>query len=377
MPSLEQVSYSYRFQMDLATDSFLGTDTVNSLRSPASANSLFSMRPTRGLIPRAGVIPISYTQDTLGPITRNIKDLAVALTVMTSIGYDPKDNATALIPASSIAVDYSSSVYSGTLQGLRIGVLSGFYNRTQSNETTPVNEVMDETVNILETAGAVLVHINQTIYNATAIGRLDVQQAEYREAMDAYLSDPSLEGEHPSTLQELYDSGDFVVLPSGYSYVKNSLRSSTSNSSYAVNHFAVRNLTLALKSTFTFNKLDAIIYPEQKNLVVKIGSPSQSGRNGILAALTGYPVITVPAGFSSPSETAPIGIPIGMEILGLPWQESKLINIAARLDDLTHVRRMPSYANGTVEVPAYLSVPIITPDQSTIPSAYPVGSLGS
>jgi Asp-tRNA(Asn)/Glu-tRNA(Gln) amidotransferase A subunit family amidase len=360
--------------MYLLTDT--GTDTVNSLRSPASANSLYSIRPTRGLISRAGVIPISYTQDTLGPIARTIKDAAVALTVMASIGYDARDNTTALIPASEVGKDYSSSIYGGNLKGLRVGVLQGFYNRTSSSETTPINVVMDETAAIMRSAGAILVPINETVYNATAIGRLDVQQAEFREAMDAYLGDPGLEGEHPASLQELYDSGDFVVLPSGYNYVNNSLRSSTSNSSYAINHFAIRNLTLTLRATFTRNKLDAIIYPEQKNLVVKVGSPSQSGRNGILAALTGYPVVTVPAGFSSPSETAPIGIPIGMEILGLPWQEDKLINIAARLDDLMHVRRMPSYANGTVEVPQYTEVPTIMPNRSTIPSAYPVGSLG-
>ncbi|RYG51365.1 MAG: amidase, partial [Chitinophagaceae bacterium] len=87
----------------------------------------------------------------------------------------------------------------------------------------------------------------------------------------------------------------------------------------------MRNLTLALLNTFSTNNVDAIIYPEQKNLVVKIGSASQSGRNGILAALTGTPVVTVPAGFSEPSEDAPIGVPIGMEILGRPFEEEKLL----------------------------------------------------
>jgi Asp-tRNA(Asn)/Glu-tRNA(Gln) amidotransferase A subunit family amidase len=101
----------------------IGTDTVNSLRSPASANSLFSFRPTRGLISRAGVVPISSTQDAVGAIGRNIKDLAVALTVMSSVGYDPNDNTTALVPATSVGVDYSEYVFGGTLQGLRFGVL--------------------------------------------------------------------------------------------------------------------------------------------------------------------------------------------------------------------------------------------------------------
>ena len=73
----------------------------------------------------------------------------------------------------------------------------------------------------------------------------------------------------------------------------------------------IQSLTEHLKHTFDMHNLDALIYPEQANLVVKVGSPSQSQRNGILAALTGSPVVTVPIGFSQPSETAPIGLPIG------------------------------------------------------------------
>jgi len=128
-----------------------------------------------------------------------------------------------------------------------------------------------------------------------------------------------------------------------------------------------------LQTTFSANGLDAIIYPEQKNLVVKIGSLSQIGRNGILAALTGVPVVTVPASFSPPTAHAPIGIPIGMEILGLPWSESKLINIASHISTLMHVRRMPTFANMSVEVNSYSSVPKVTPNSGNIPSAYPIG----
>ncbi|TVY15426.1 Glutamyl-tRNA(Gln) amidotransferase subunit A [Lachnellula arida] len=320
------------------------TDTVNSLRSPASANSLFSFRPTRGLISRAGIMPISTTQDNIGPFAGNVKDLAVALTVMASVGYDPNDNTTSMIP-SSVGIDYSADIFGGTLKGLRFGLIEGFFNQTSSEETTPVNDVMKNMVSVIQSAGAKVVSINETVYNDTAIAALDVQTSEYREDMDAYLQMPSLSGNRPSTLAELYSSGNFLL----------SQGNTTS-------------------TTFASNKLDAIIYPEQKNLVVKIGSPSQSGRNGILAVLTGFPVVTVPAGFSLSRGDAPIGVPIGMEILGLPWSESKLLNIAAHISDLTHVRRMPSFANGSVEVSSYSSVPTITPN-TTIPSAYPIGVL--
>ncbi|KAM3418425.1 hypothetical protein BST61_g4414 [Cercospora zeina] len=272
-----------------------GSDTVNSLRSPASANSLFSCRPTRGLISRSGVIPISYTQDVIGPIGRSVEDVAIALTVMAGTAYDTVDNATALVP-----------------NGIK----------------DPVNEAMANTTAKLQAAGATVVSAGDSIYDATTIASLDTQRCEFREGLDAYLQRPELGGSHPNTTEDIYSSNDFLVIPAQHEYVNTAL-----------------NLTLALKTTFKQHNLDAIIYPEQKNLVVKLGSPSQSGRNGILAALTGTPVVTVPVGFSPASETAPEGVPIGMEILGSPWMDRELLRIAWQIEKrLGRVRRSPSTA---------------------------------
>jgi len=235
----------------------------------------------------------------------------------------------------------------------------------------------------LAAEGVTLVPINETIYNATAIqAAYDVQRFEYRQLMDVYLQRPSLSGDHPQTLNELYSrkavngsGGEFLVLPSQYEYVNTALVSSTSNATYNARQVGIRNLTLALLNTFTSNNLDAIIYPEQKNLVVKIGSASQSGRNGILAALTGTPVVTVPAGFSEPSQDAPIGVPIGMEILGRPYEEGKLLGIGYAIEQLMKVRRAPVWARDVLEVKEYESVPVIKPNRGNIPSAYPLGTL--
>ncbi|KAI8943161.1 hypothetical protein NX059_001190 [Plenodomus lindquistii] len=360
-----------------------GTDTVNSLRSPASANSLCSIRPTQGLITRTGIIPISYTHDVIGPIAKTIKDVAVALTVMASTGYDAADNATALVPSAYQNIDFAASLSKASLDGLRIGVLNGFFNRTDSPEVTPVNNAMDAVMSRLAAEGVTLVPINETLYNATAIqAALDVQRFEYRELMDVYLQRPSLTGNHPQTLKELYSrkavngsGGEFVVLPSQYEYVNTALASSTGNATYIQRQQGIRNLTLGLLKTFTSNNLDAIIYPEQKNLVVKIGSPSQSGRNGILAALTGTPVVTVPAGFSAPSDYAPIGVPIGMEILGRPWDDEKLLGIGYAIEQLLKARRAPPWATEAVEVPEYTDVPKVVPNRGNIPSTYPLGTL--
>jgi Asp-tRNA(Asn)/Glu-tRNA(Gln) amidotransferase A subunit family amidase len=360
-----------------------GTDTVNSLRSPASANSLFSIRPTRGLVTRTGIIPISYTHDTIGPIARTIKDVAIALTVMASTGYDAADNATALVPRSNRHVDYAASLKSDALKGLRLGVLNRFFNHTNSEEVTPVNDVIHDLMAKLRLSGATLIPIDESIYDATEIqASLDVQRYEYRELMDEYLQRPSLSGQHPNTLNELYSrkavngsGGEFVVIPSQYEYVNTALVSSTSNDTYIQRRLGIQNLTLALENTFAANDIDAIVYPEQKNLVVKIGSPSQSGRNGILAALTGMPVVTVPAGFSKPTADAPIGVPIGMEILGRPWEEEKLLGIGYAIEHMNKIRKPPVWAREMVEVPQYEKVPSVVPDRENVNKSYPLGTL--
>ncbi|KAH9826020.1 Amidase [Teratosphaeria destructans] len=359
-----------------------GTDTVNSLRSPASANSLFSVRPTRGLISRAGVIPISYTQDAVGPIGRCVEDVATALTVMASVGYDEQDNATALVPAGVRGTDYTAHLYAGSLQGLRLGLVEGFFNRTPSPENDPVNEAMANVTSKLANTGATIVPITDPYYNATAIADLDTQRYEYRESMDSYLNRSAMSSTNnasvPKSLQDIYaiPPGDFLVIPSQHEYVRTALVSSTSNATYNAIQAGIRNLTLYLQQTFTSNALDAIIYPEQKNLVVPIGSPSQSGRNGILAALTGSPVVTVPVGFSNSTATAPEGVPIGMEILGRSWTEEKLLRIALQIQEIHRVRRTPGWAKEDVELVAHGSVPVVEPERRNIPPAYPVGTLG-
>ncbi|CAK4032447.1 hypothetical protein D0865_09884 [Lecanosticta acicola] len=359
-----------------------GSDTVNSLRSPASANSLYSVRPTRGLISRDGIMPVSYTQDAVGPITRCVGDLAVALTVMSSIGYDEKDNTTALVPAGIRGTDYTSSLSAYPLTGMRFGLVEGFLNRTPSTENDPVNEVMQHMVSHVRAAGAKVVSITDNMYNSDAIiQKLDTQRFEYRESMDAYLQRKDLGGEHPTTLNELYGSGMFLVIPAQHEYVSTALVSSTSNStgrqgSYQDVRQGIQNLTHALHETFKKHDLDALIYPEQRNLVVPVGSPSQRGRNGILAALTGSPVVTVPAGYSNPTKEATEGVPIGMEMLGLPWTEGKLLGIAWQMERMLWVeRRMPHWAKEKVEVKTYETVPNVRPNTDSIPREYPLGVL--
>jgi len=361
-----------------------GTDTVNSLRSPASANSLFSFRPTRGLISRAGVIPVSYTQDTVGAIGRCLADIAIALTVMSGVGYDPLDNATSAAPLSTIGTDYTTFLTSFNLTGTRIGVLDGFFNHTATNETSPVNTAMSKVLALLRSQGATIINVTDAIYNATAIlATMDTQIHEYRQELTAYLSSPKLSGTHPKSMPDLYTilsnstSPEFLVIPAQYASIKSALHSSTGDAAYLIKQSLIANLTRSLHLTLLSNDLEAIIYPEQKNLVVPIGSASQSGRNGILAAVTGSPVVTIPTGFSPATASAPIGIPIGMEILGLPFTEGRLLQLAKAIDDRLHARRMPvtNGLNKMVEMTraSYEYVPTIKTDTRNMPSQYPLG----
>ncbi|KAL2263136.1 hypothetical protein VTK26DRAFT_8034 [Humicola hyalothermophila] len=356
-----------------------GTDTMNSLRSPASANSLFSFRPTRGLISRAGVIPVSFTQDAVGAMARNPRDLAVALAVMAGVGYDSRDNVTALVPPQVQHKDYAASMGTGRgsrLSGLRLGLLDGFFNHTESPETTPVNNVMADMISKLAASGATLVNITEPIYNPATIAALDVQAFEFRQSLDAYLSDSP--NTAVNSFHDLYQSDPkrpFLVIPSQYPFIAKASHSSPLDAAYSTTLRRIQDLATSLADTFSTHRLDALIYPEQRNLVVQLGAPSQAGRNGILAALTGHPVVCVPAGFSPPSADAPAGVPVGMEMLGRPWSEGLLLNMADRIGELAPVRRMPPFASRAVEPKCYERVPDIKPEGGNIPDVYPIGVL--
>ena len=354
-----------------------GTDTVNSMRSPASANNLFSFRPTRGLVSRWGLIPVGYTQDTVGAMGRGVRDIATALTVMSSIGHDPRDNVTALIPNDVLGKDYTAALSRGSLRGKRFGILSGFYNFTGSDETTPVIEAMADMEKTLIQAGAELINITNPIFNITSLApEVDVQTFEYREMLNEYLQRHDLKGQpRPTSFEQIYKSNDYLVIPHQYDYIKLASTRSTSDPLYKTKQQGILDLTATLHAEFHRRNLDAIIYPEQKNLVVRIGAPSQAGRNGILAAVTGSPVVVVPAGWSGPSREAPLGVPIGMEILGLPWTEDKLLNVAQLISDLVPARKMPESTGRSVGGKSYQCVHVIRPNAGDIPLEYPLGTI--
>ncbi|EPQ53056.1 peptide amidase [Gloeophyllum trabeum ATCC 11539] len=323
-----------------------GTDTVNSIRSPTSANSLVGIRPTRGLVSRDGIVPLSYTQDAIGPLARTVFDAATLLGVMA--GYNPADNVSAL--GVGHAEDYASYALRGArneslLQGLRIGIIDILINQTESDpEVYAVNKVFNATLATLEQAGAILLHVTDPTLDISHLSAVfDVQIYEFRAELDTYLG--NYNGSVPATSldeivsQNLYEKGDAAT----GAFMRNATvpLNNETNPEYFTRRSGIDGLRTQLALRFAEQELDVMFYPHQNRLVVPIGSPSQIGRNGLVAALTGLPAIGVPGGFSDPSGTAPMGVPVGVEFMGRPFEEGKLVEIAAAFERLARARRPP------------------------------------
>ena len=309
----------------------LGTDTINSVRSPASANSLVGIRPTIGLVSRAGIVPYSLTQDTAGPICRTVEDAAKCLDVIA--GYDPDDAETAWGVGHEVK-SYADGLNADALAGKRIGVLESLFGKEAIN--APVNEVMKQAMKVFTDNGATLVPIKDNIDQPWLTSEVSVHLDDFRHDLDSYLAD--LPADWPvHSMAEILEKGLFH--PFSESNMRDAMKLKVGSPRYLekmFNKIGVRTHILKIMADL---KLDAMIYPHQQQLVCKCGA-SQQQRNGVLCSSTGFPSICVPAGFA-PDENAPIGVPVGMEIIGRPWSEKELIAIAYAFEQKSHFRKPP------------------------------------
>src|SRR5262249_50587129 len=159
-----------------------GSDTGQSIRSPASANNLVGIRPTRGLVSRSGIMPNSQTQDEIGPITRTVTDAALLLDVMA--GYDPADAITAF-GDSHIPKSYTQLLSKDALKGARIGVMSNMFGKEDRHHE--VNKVMDGVAAKMESLGATIVRFDLPEYDALS-SIVATAQLEARIVMDRYFA---------------------------------------------------------------------------------------------------------------------------------------------------------------------------------------------
>jgi Asp-tRNA(Asn)/Glu-tRNA(Gln) amidotransferase A subunit family amidase len=309
-----------------------GSDTGQSIRSPASANSLVGIRPTRGLVSRSGVIPNSETQDEVGPIARTVTDAALLLDVMA--GYDATDPVTAF-GRGHIPKSYTQLLRREALAGARIGIMMNLLGNEERHRD--VNRVMDEVVAAMQSLGAAIVRFALPDYDrlAPVVG---TSSFEARAVMERYFSTlgPAAPVRSVAQLVAAKNSTVQQVLEAEFGIVDG-----MASDTYKEHMLNRDKLRLAVAAKMAELDLDAILYPLQKILVVPVTAADQTERNGTLSNGTGFPAVTFPAGFSTPSRSAPLGVPVGAELLGLDYTEDKLLSYAYAFEQAAAVRKSP------------------------------------
>ena len=293
----------------------IGTDTVNSIRSPSSANNLVGIRPTVGLVSNDGIVPYSLTQDTAGPMARNVADAAAVLRVI----------AIHSLPLSS------------TIRQPRIGLLKSFFGAEPVNEE--VNHVMTRVIEELGSMGMEIVEIDEDIQSADLVSNISVHLYDLKAHLNSYLE--AVHAPFPS-IDAILESGLYHPGIKDNLLYANQLDINAPEYSERLNKRAA--MQRKIRTIFTSLQLDALVFPHQQQLVCQVGQ-SQVQRNGALSAITGYPSLCLPAGFSAPTPQAPIGVPIGFELLGLPDSECRLIEIACQYEQEFPKRHPPIEEN--------------------------------
>jgi Asp-tRNA(Asn)/Glu-tRNA(Gln) amidotransferase A subunit family amidase len=314
----------------------IGTDTVNSIRSPAYANSIVGLRPSRGLVSRAGVIPVSSTQDVVGPMARTVADVARVLDVIA--GYDPDDAITARCKG-RIPQTYTRFLDPQGLKGKRIGLVCSLQGT--GPDCREVNRATEEAMAAMRDSGAEVLPLVQFRIDADdLIQNLDVQKWEFKRLFESYLR--GVPTAPVRRLDAFMRSGGYHPTLEDFLAQANGIGDPDHDDEYLGRLSAIDRLRGRVLGIMEKYRLDALAYPLQKCLVVPVGSPAQRGRNGILAALAGFPAMTVPMGFSQPTAEAPIGVPMGLDLMARPFQEPSLFEIAYAFEQAVQARRLPS-----------------------------------
>jgi Asp-tRNA(Asn)/Glu-tRNA(Gln) amidotransferase A subunit family amidase len=309
-----------------------GSDTGQSIRSPASANSLVGIRPTRGLVSRSGVIPNSQTQDEVGPIARTVRDAALLLDVMA--GYDAGDPITAFSQG-RIPKSYSHLLRKDALAGARIGVMTNLFGNEERHRE--VNRVMAAAIAKMESLGAAIVRFDLADYDRLepVVG---TSQFEARTVMDRYFAALG-PGAPVKNLRQLVATKTSVVQKALEGEL--AIADGMNSQEYKDRMLNRDRLRLAVAQKIAEFELDAILYPLQKILVVPVRAADQVERNGTLSNGTGFPAVTFPAGFSAPTAGAPLGVPVGGELLGLDYTEDRLLAYAYAYEQAVSPRKPP------------------------------------
>ena len=315
-----------------------GTDTCNSLSNPAAFASLATIRTTRGLTSRAGVMPLNPYNDAVGPLAKSVREVALVLDQVA--GTDPEDAATATA-AQQISGSFASALNAAALKGARIGLLrQRFVGFTGERE---IAVMMDTVAKELQAAGATVVEVNAPDIEAQYRAARNAEPGALAAAWQAYLSRGAAAGEKVITLRDLLASGKLAPLsarrfetalaptPAG-----DDLR--RAHDEFIASREGFRDFFVRLMDA---QQLDALVYPanQARPHTHEGGLERFGGEPGTCqeSALTGLPQVTVPGGFIGNGR-----YPFGVSLLGRLWTDARLLSLAYAYEQATHHRKPPT-----------------------------------
>lgn len=315
----------------------IGTETNGSITCPSSANGLVGIKPTVGLLSRSGIIPISFTQDTPGPMTRTVTDAAIALGAM--VGVDEADSKTGESEGNSYT-DYTQFLNEGAFEGKRIGVFNGPRGRHFR-----VDSLFNEQLRLLESNGSTLVEIDQIGGSGAGGDSFQVLLYEFKDGLNHYFASLG-DNAKVTSLDDLIEKT--LSDPLEMKYFDHDLLLQANEKGDLESEEYQTALADLIRKTRD-EGIDAVMEEHNLDAFVSItGGPAwktdhTNGDNFGLsssspAARSGYPNITLPMGYID-------GLPIGINFFGAAWTEPLLIELAYSYEQLNPVRKAPEFKN--------------------------------
>ena len=320
-----------------------GSDTCGSIRIPASVHNLFGLRPTKGLSSIDGILPLSHSQDTGGPLARTVTDLVIALDA--TVGRDPADPATAILEGRETP-NFRAALDPAALDGARIGVLETWV--AEQGSPGSVTRVIRDALAEMEALGATVVDVeipdmDELLSNT---GLIDF---EFKFDLMDYLA--GVPDAPVATLEEILDAGLHHEALDG-NFRRRNARATRDSPELTETMERRRALTAAVVDFLDREDLDALAYPTMRQETALIGA-APTGATCFLSAHTGLPALTIPAGFTDS------GLPVGLELLGRSLDDARLVAFAFAYEAAHPKRRAPlrtpPLANGAVPPPVQLA----------------------
>jgi amidase len=311
----------------------IGTETDGSITSPSSICGLVGIKPTVGLVSRAGIVPISRTQDTAGPMARTVVDAATLLEVIS--GPDPRDAATKGAKPFEMGRIAESS-----LEGVRIGIVRGNF----AGYSAPADRATEESLKVLKSEGATVIDPVELDMTGVGDAELEVLLYELKAGLAEYLSSPGRSA-HVHTLEDIIafdDKNRDREMPyfGQELFEQAQKKKGLSDPKYkkALAKCRTQMRDKGIDAVLRKHKLDALFAPTGTPawLIDHVNGDCSAGSFTTPAAVAGYPHVTVPAGFAS-------GLPVGVSFVGPAWSEQRLLGMAWVYERATKARKPPRF----------------------------------